>query len=130
MARGGRGSRGAHGRHSANTRSYVSGKIAGQYRAKGYSRSRSQHIGNTVVGKMGGSFRARKGSRKSYGRGFRNGFRDVRGTPPYHFRSCVMRDTANNMFDNSKGVSEPSPRYKNTYSDRRDYGKKYGKGYK
>ena len=38
MARSGRGNR---GKFSTNTKSFVSGKISGQYRAKGYSRAHS-----------------------------------------------------------------------------------------
>lgn len=52
--------------YSANTRSFVAGKIAGQYQAKGYSKAHAQHIGNKVVGKAGSTFRPGNGSRQSW----------------------------------------------------------------
>ncbi len=52
--------------YSANTRSFVAGKIAGQYQAKGYSKSRAQDIGNKVVNRMGSRFRSGSGSSRSW----------------------------------------------------------------
>lgn len=52
--------------YSANTKSFVAGKIAGQYQAQGYSKARAQRIGNSVVRQMGGTFQPGKGSTKSH----------------------------------------------------------------
>lgn len=65
---GGRSSPGRNpGRsYSANTKSFIAGKIAGQYQAKGYSKAHAQDIGNKVVGKMHGTFHPGSGSRQSH----------------------------------------------------------------
>lgn len=52
--------------YSANTKSFIAGKIAGQYQAKGYSKAHAQDIGNKVVGKMNGTFQAGNGARQSH----------------------------------------------------------------
>ena len=52
--------------YSANTKSFVAGKIAGQYQAKGYSKPHAQHIGNKVVSKMPGTFQPGPGSTRSW----------------------------------------------------------------
>ncbi|WP_431796981.1 hypothetical protein [Microbacterium kunmingense] len=52
--------------YSANTKSFIAGKIAGQYQAKGYSKAHAQDIGNKVVGKMNGAFQPGSGSRQSH----------------------------------------------------------------
>jgi len=52
--------------YSANTKSFIAGKIAGQYQAKGYSKTHAQDIGNKVVGKMNGNFQPGSGSRQSH----------------------------------------------------------------
>lgn len=52
--------------YSANTKSFIAGKIAGQYQAKGYSKPHAQHIGNKVVSKMPGTFQSGPGSTPSW----------------------------------------------------------------
>jgi hypothetical protein len=52
--------------YSANTRSFIAGKVAGQYQAKGYSKAHAQHIGNKVVSKAGKTFRSGSGSTPSW----------------------------------------------------------------
>ncbi|WGT46681.1 hypothetical protein [Tessaracoccus lacteus] len=52
-----------------NTKSFVAGKIAGQYQAKGYSKAHAQSIGNKVVGKASGTFQTGRGSTKSFAAG-------------------------------------------------------------
>ena len=59
--------------YSSKTKSFISGKIAGQYRAKGYSKSHAQHIGSAVVGKMSKTFRSGSGSKRSYQAGLITG---------------------------------------------------------
>lgn len=64
--RSGTSSRGNGRTYSANTRSFVAGKISGQYQAKGYSKAHAQYIGNKVVSKAGSTFRPGTGSRQSW----------------------------------------------------------------
>ena len=129
-----RGSRGGRGKFSASTKSYVAGKISGQYRAKGYSRSRSQHIGNAVVGKMGKTFKSGHGSKKSYGKGFKVGYGQT--TAPRHraYSGGISRSRGSGIQEShSEGESQSiaqSQRYEKRYSSNKSYGKDYGKHYK
>ena len=130
MARGGRGNR---GKFSANTKSFVSGKISGQYRAKGYSRAHSQHIGNAVVGKMHGTFKSGRGSKKSYGKGFKVGY----GRSSWHYGSFSGSPTGASLGLSKQASSEnpghEHPRtqpYDKRYSMNSNYGKNYGKRYR
>lgn len=130
MARSGRGNR---GKFSANTKSFVSGKISGQYRAKGYSRAHSQHIGNAVVGKMHGTFKSGRGSKKSYGKGFKVGY----GRSSWHYGS-FSGSPAGASLGLSKQASSENPGhehprtqpYDKRYSMNKNYGKNYGKRYR
>ena len=103
MARVGRGNR---GKFSANTKSFVSGKISGQYRAKGYSRAHSQHIGNAVVGKMHGTFKSGSPARASLGLS-----RQASSEHPGHEHPRTQS-------------------YDKRYSMNKNYGKNYGKRYR
>ena len=131
MARGGRGSR---GKYSANTKSYVAGKITGQYRAKGYSRARAQHIGNAVVGKNGRSFKSGRGSKKSFGKGYKIGHGQVapvrHGSTVHHSSNIDTGEPRKTACEGANPAIAQSRRYEKRYSSNKQYGKDYGKKYR
>lgn len=129
MARGGRGSR---GKYSANTKSYVAGKISGQYRAKGYSRARSQRIGNVVVAKMGSTFKPGRGSKGSYAKGYKLGY-GYSASKQHQFHTATDMIKDRDHCDFSITQSRPGSydtRHSSTESHGKDYGKHYGRHYR
>ena len=128
MARGGRG---GCGKYSANTKSYVAGKISGQYRAKGYSRARSQRIGNAVVAKMGSTFKSGRGSKGSYTKGYKLGY-GYSASKQYQFRTTtgILNDHNHNVFSITQSrLGSYETRDSSTESHGKHYGKHYGKRY-
>lgn len=88
--------------YSANTKSFIAGKIAGQYQAKGYSKPHAQHIGNKVVSKMPGTFQFGPGSTRSWTAGVVTGrnqslYRYPLSRSTYIGNAVVRRQVARNI---------------------------------
>ena len=147
MAKGGLhgGSKGSSGHrasggsraHSAHAKSFVSGKIAGQYRAKGYSKAHASYIGNRVVGKMGSTFASGKGSKRSYASGYAAGYRQVGlGSskasracgPKTHLKKSERCKKASSYSGSGHPGGQSGAGFDET-SPAKLYGKAYGKSY-
>lgn len=127
---------GSKTKYSAKTKSFVSGKIAGQYQARGFSKSRAQYIGNAVVNKMHKTFQSGKSSTKSYAAGVVTGqYQERYGysiSKAMRVGNTTVRSLKNKQITNRRSSFTSrkyytTSTYVNSFSK---YGKNYDKTYR